>query len=455
MYREINSARGVTALREAKHSKAKQLASVITVFILSRLIYYCVGIRFDATPLAHFWQYIDINLLSNNLLQSLYYLHSQPPLFNLFLGLALKFFANHLELVFTVAYLLLGLLFTGSLYLLMHKLGVPDKLNILLAALYIISPAVVLYENILFYTYPIVALLCVSALCLNNFLLTKRLKDGLIFFACSSLIPLTISMFHLLWFALILILVFVCDRCNWKRIALACCIPLALVFFLYLKNLHVFGIFTSSSWFGMNFARMTIVHLPEQENKALVRRGEISVLSLIPPFSDLEKYQLYFRGVKKTNIEVLDQEIKTGGGTNFNNVAFIDISREYLKNSVHILFIQPKSYIKSLMISYWHYFRPSTYWRFLENNRNKILALDRFYNLFFCGQFLRNNLEYDENNAINNKHGFLNMGLFLLIGYPLLALYGFRLICKACSSKPIDLPYAGTLSFLLLNIGFL
>ena len=159
MYREINSARGVTALREAKHSKAKQLASVITVFILSRLIYYCVGIRFDATPLAHFWQYIDINLLSNNLLQSLYYLHSQPPLFNLFLGLALKFFANHLELVFTVAYLLLGLLFTGSLYLLMHKLGVPDKLNILLAALYIISPAVVLYENILFYTYPIVALL--------------------------------------------------------------------------------------------------------------------------------------------------------------------------------------------------------------------------------------------------------------------------------------------------------
>src|SRR5262249_12387935 len=56
------------------------------VFVLSRaLCRWALGIRFDARPIEYFLQYLDVPLLKNQLLRSLYYLHSQPPGFNLFL----------------------------------------------------------------------------------------------------------------------------------------------------------------------------------------------------------------------------------------------------------------------------------------------------------------------------------------------------------------------------------
>ena len=442
----------LSSLKASKRSKVKQLTCIVTVFILSRLFYYSVGIRFDATPLAHFWQYIDINLLGNNLLQSLYYLHSQPPLFNLFLGVSLKFFANHLVMAFTFSYLLLGLIFSVSLYLLMTTLGMSERLSIVLTILYIISPTVILYENLLFYTYPIAVILCLSAIVLHKYLATRNVKMGLLFFALLSIIALTISMFHLLWFVLFFIILLFYERHHWKKIALACCIPLALILFLYLKNLYVFGSFTSSSWFGMNFSRMTILNLPEQEKVSLVRQGKISTLSLIPPFSDFENYQAHTSGSKRTNIAVLDQKRKTGGGTNFNNIAYVNISKQYLKNAVYILRFRPEAYIKGLMISYWNYFRPATNWRFLKNNREKILLLDNFYNLVLCGQILRNNnLKFEAYNTTESNHNFFSMGLHLLIGYPLLVFYGFLLIRKTLANEPIDRPFTLTMLFILIN----
>jgi hypothetical protein len=68
------------------------LAVIVAVFVASRIAAYAAGIRFDADPLTWYWQYIDTVLLKERLLESLYYLHSQPPLFNLLLGVTLKAF---------------------------------------------------------------------------------------------------------------------------------------------------------------------------------------------------------------------------------------------------------------------------------------------------------------------------------------------------------------------------
>ena len=46
----------------------------------------------DPDPLTWYWQYIEPALLKERLLESLFYLHSQPPLFNLLLGLTFKAF---------------------------------------------------------------------------------------------------------------------------------------------------------------------------------------------------------------------------------------------------------------------------------------------------------------------------------------------------------------------------
>jgi hypothetical protein len=70
------------------------VAVIMAAFALSRVAAHAAGIRFDATPLTWYWQYIDPVLLQERLLESLYYSHTQPPLFNLLLGINLKLFPS-------------------------------------------------------------------------------------------------------------------------------------------------------------------------------------------------------------------------------------------------------------------------------------------------------------------------------------------------------------------------
>ena len=66
------------------------LLVVVSVFAVSRLAAWAAGVRFDASILTWYWQFLDVELLRHDLARSLWYLHAQPPLFNLFLGSVLK-----------------------------------------------------------------------------------------------------------------------------------------------------------------------------------------------------------------------------------------------------------------------------------------------------------------------------------------------------------------------------
>ena len=60
---------------------------MLGLFAAVHALYIALGVRFDTTPLSWFWQYLDVTLLRGRLAESLLYLHCQPPLFNLFLGI--------------------------------------------------------------------------------------------------------------------------------------------------------------------------------------------------------------------------------------------------------------------------------------------------------------------------------------------------------------------------------
>jgi 4-amino-4-deoxy-L-arabinose transferase-like glycosyltransferase len=155
-----------------------------------------------------FSQFIDPNLLMNKLFQSIYYLHIQPPLFNLFLGIVLKLFPNNYTLAFNLIYLICGLILAISFFSIATRLGMSNKLGAILAVLFIISPSCVLFENLLYYTYPCATLLCLSALFLHKFLDTSKLRYGGIFLILLSIIVLTRSLFHIIWFVLFALMVF-------------------------------------------------------------------------------------------------------------------------------------------------------------------------------------------------------------------------------------------------------
>ena len=183
-----------------KDPPRRWLVVVVLCFIASRLFYaFFYGLRFEDNPLLDYMQYIDPALLRTDLARSLFYLRDQPPLFNLFLGVVLKVFGAHTTAAFHATYLGLGLALVTSMYLILVRVRVAPAFAALVAVLFTVAPTTVLYEHWLFYTYPVAALLSVSALFLHRFLAEKRLRDAVLFFSLLATIVLVRGIFHLVW----------------------------------------------------------------------------------------------------------------------------------------------------------------------------------------------------------------------------------------------------------------
>ena len=88
---------------------------VLAAFAISRILYWYAGLRFDAGPVDKYWQFIDPVLMKTRLMESLFYLHMQPPGFNLAVGLTVKLFPNLYPAVLQAIYLIIGIALAFSL----------------------------------------------------------------------------------------------------------------------------------------------------------------------------------------------------------------------------------------------------------------------------------------------------------------------------------------------------
>jgi len=91
-----------------------------------------------------FWHFVDPELLKSSLWESVYHLHSQPPLPNLFMGISLKIFGSALPCVFGIYFLCLGAFLAFAVYKLMRALGVTQWPAAMLTALWCSRPAMLL-----------------------------------------------------------------------------------------------------------------------------------------------------------------------------------------------------------------------------------------------------------------------------------------------------------------------
>ena len=413
------------------------LVVVIAAFVLSRTGYYVAGVRFDASSLPWFWQFIDPALLKANLGQSLWYLHSQPPAFNLFLGIVLNLFPGHETAAFTSCYLLLGLVFAITLFLLLRRFGVSDVLSAVVATVYIASPACVLYENWLFYTYPLTVLLLLAALFWHRFVSRGRFLDALLLLVAAAVLAMTWSLFHLVWMLGLVLALVLLRRRDWRKVLAAAAVPLFIVTLWYGKNLAQFGQFTGSTWFGINFSKMTNSMLTVPERRALYDNGTISAVSLVPPFSNPDKYYSAVPKPAPTGIPVLDQELKPSSIPSFNNAAFIAVSRQYGRDALRILNARPAAYRRGLAESYLIYFLPASAYLFLAGNAGHISALDRFASIAFNGRF-----SYHSDHSLRQtqpalyyQQALLNTGWFLILAYIFVLAFGLFLLFRRSRSS--------------------
>lgn len=437
---------------EQKQGYKKYIVILTLYFILSRILFYLIGMRFDASPLSWFYQFLDPVDIKTDLLRSIFYLHIQPPLFNLLLGIVLNLSLKNSILIFHSIYLLSGLIMALILYKLLIELNISKVISLILCIFFTSSPPVILYENWLFYEYPSALLLLTSSYLLYHYLKNKKFTSLFLFFLCISVQILLRTIFHLLWFVITLVWLIISLRNDFKKILIACSIPFILVFSSYLKNYLIFKQFNLSSWFGMNLIKMTWT-IPSLKITKLVENKKISDIALLYPFRNPEDYQKFANFDTTTGISVLDKKYKESGAVNFNHISYITISEEYNKVAKYLILKYPQYYLISVAKAFYAYLKPCSDSTIITgNNRNVIKSYLHFYEYYLLGGFLIKFWNKIYTNQFNEKDIIYVNLLYIFI--PVIYLWGIFLLCRRKNLLNLAKQQKILLTYIILNIAY-
>ncbi|MGZ5242398.1 MAG: hypothetical protein ACXWW0_00890 [Bacteroidia bacterium] len=377
-------------------TRRRPIVLIAVVFILSRIIYYATGIRYDVDLFNWAPQVIDQQLLINNLWQSVWYMHGQPPFYNLYNGIVLQLFPANYVVVFNTVALLMSLIHSILLYQTMFLLGVRKSMSLLLTIFFMLSPAAVLYESWHYYSLWEIFFLTASVFMLSKFLHGKKPFYLHVFFVCLACLVLSRSMFHIGWYAIIVAgLIWLLKK--HREVILKCAfIPLLLIFLWYGKNYYLYDKFTSSTWLGMSLAR--IVEPQQGIGKA-------------PTLDKLTVYRPYIKKDSRYNhVPLLHNEEKLNGKHNFNNILYLQVSDSFTKACLQEIKVNPLKYISNVGRAFVNYFEPTANYYWLLGNREKIGYYAACYDLLVI------NIVYNRLTGKNLYHpSILPMLLYLLI----------------------------------------
>lgn len=433
----------------------QEIALIALTFILSRAVYYWMGVRFDATSLPYFYQYLDVEWLKNDLLRSLWNLHSQPPLFNLYLGIGLKLLPTSAESFWWVASLLMGIATPLMMYRTMVFLGASGRIATGLAILFLVSPHTVLFENWLFYSYPTAFLLVAATYGLTRFLKDFRWTPGFVFFLTCAALVMTRSVFHLVWLLAVSLALLKSFEWERRRILVTLSIPLLVAIGWYGKNALLFGKFSGSTWIGMSLAKTTVFRLPDRDRERLIAEGTLSEISRIRPFGPVGQFAGVIPDHVPRGVPALDRVWKADRKANYNHFSYIEISERFLAESFKTIWHDPIRYCETIVRSFFLYFRPPTETSFLDVNLEKIAGWNAFFTRWMTLQIL----PFEKATKLDREGGFPISFLVCcyswMILFPLTVVFGMRRSVALGKGSPAEKKKRAVLLFLLFNILFL
>jgi len=372
-----------------------------------------------------FWQALPIESLRTNLAGSIWNLHSQPPVQNLYGGVLAKlFYPNHLEWMHYIN-IAMGGCIPAMVGVIVWRIT-RNKFGGLLAALiFALHPSLLLYEAYPLYTLPTAFLVTASIFCLAMFCPDRRVGWLYAFVVFANLLILTRSAYHLA--VLLAVVPFAVMLAGARRLrVLAICLLISGVSIgWYSKNCVKFGFFGSSSWAGQGLWRITGKDYTPERKAELFDRGVIEqVAAEVHPFTAPSVYAPY--GFNETSdIDVLSND-------DFNNINIIAISRSYGRSAVGVMCDDPKTYFRNVGRAYRAFCVPSSQYLQVSENAAKISEIEWIYSRVLQGQWLCEYLA-DETDITEGVDVFRSLLFFAL---PLMVL-GY--LCSAvwrCGLRP-------------------
>jgi len=424
-------------------SLARLTAYLAAFYALFHAALYVLGVRYDLVPLGMFAHYADPELLRTRLLESCFYLHVQPPLYNLFVGVVLKLFPGWEAVAFQAVFLLSGFALYVLLIVLQTRLGVSRAVALVTSTLLVCSPSFILFEHLLVYTLHCALLLVMAALLLHEFLTTKRHWAGWAFFTALFLLGGIRSMYHLVCYVAIAVGVVVWAGPPRRRLVWMALVPGLLLCSFYVKSYVLFGQFTTMSFMGKGLWIKTVGNLSWPQREQLANEGKISEVSLVERFWAIDYYPEAIREIEGfEGIPVLRQKDKSTGEINYNHLSQLAVSKLYMHDALYVLRHYPKTYLCS------------TAWAaltFLSPMPQQVAGLKWW-------QALYDRLVYGKIN-VRLARFIPQLGaskhvpyVFLMAGYPLLLCYGLSLGLRGGKAGAFTHAQRGVLLFMGLTI---
>jgi hypothetical protein len=311
------------------------------VFLVSRVILHRVfSVEIDSWMVNQL-HHIPPPLLRADLARSVYYLHTQPPLWNLILGAILKLGGQNWAYGYLAMSLGLGLVLQSSLFAVLRQLGVGRVPALLVACVYMMDPQVIAYENLVGYDS-----LAASLLTLLTALFLPAARRGApwglaAFAAVASVMVVVRSNFHPLillpWFGLVAL----ANPSRYRGVVVAAVLAALPCAAVLAKNQVVFGKASMSSWLGSQVVYMLQVDPDDPWIQGQVRSGAVSPLVLRKPLDTLDHYPDVDPGTPPSDAPVLTQA-RVEGIDNYHHFGYIAISEHYFRDAKVLIARRPR-----------------------------------------------------------------------------------------------------------------
>jgi hypothetical protein len=334
------------------------------------------------------WQTISADLLVNDLWRSLWYLHSQPPLFNLYGAFFFRFFPNNPLEIMYINNILLGSLIAGMIYVSLVMVTGKQFLSTFIGLAVALDPTLFLFEAYILYDLLTTFLIVLSVVMLIWFVKVQSTRIAALFFICLSTLVLTRSVYHLVIIHIGVLIVFLSSKKNnSKRILLVGlligCIPLG----WYVKNYLLFDFFGASSWQGFGLWKVVADDYSPEELQRLATN------EIIPPIvAELEvlrspsTYTLCGFN-RSSEVSVLNQDDR-------HNINILDVAPIYQKSALELIKRDPLRYLRSTMNAYGIFNIPGAHFKHHRLNAEKISLHVWLMANMIHGSWLANHIDY-------------------------------------------------------------
>ena len=316
-------------------------------------------------------QNLDIAALRTDFWVSLYNLHMQPPLFNVFVGMIAKFIPEaYSALAVQTIYFILAILAFKAIRSIISETVESEFVRKLVEIGYLIFPTILFSERWFAYTFPVACGILWCAYFLLRYDRTSRVRYFTAFSILSAVIVLTRSFFHpLIWLIPMLGITFVVKKEHWRVRLVIAFTTILIASAPNFVNYKRYGIFASSTWQGMNlFNSLRYISGCEREN--LIKSEKMSPLCRLGSCAHPEQFiqsGLCPELNTTEKISVLDDLEKSSSPTNLNgeinwNHRIIPfISKELQKSWLNAIRAYPLKYAQGVSNAAYLFFTIDVY----------------------------------------------------------------------------------------------